>query len=235
MLFQKGAQMGGRYFVATVVILGLASFAIGQISVEEAQERLAARVAEDQDAATQPSGLMVSQVAALSQRIAFLTAQNEEFKKEIDDLNKEVAKLKSDAAPAPASLTVQPKSTFVSRAKDQISNSPQMSYGDQQELLANAKAADLQIDTYGARHKLAPEMIAAMHEARPLIGMPADAVSLFASVYVVSESVDGKVAEVTLKGSGVRLTISFSDDVVSEIDRPTTPPDFAAGGFGIPR
>jgi len=189
-------------------------------------DEAAARLRERQAAATQPDQMaatissLQAIVAQQAQRIAAMTT-------EIASLKKQLAVAQANAI-VPENVAQARKavsSTFTSRAKQTLAM-PNVHIGDRDAYLAKAIKADKAIDAYGAAQNLPAEMIAAMHEGVPKVGMPQDALSLFLDMMTVtSESRTGKVI------SAGPYTLTTVGGYVAEVDTPT-PTSTVYGQFG---
>lgn len=213
-----------RSFLAMLIGAALtlnAMPACAQMSADEALQRLKAKEAA---AATQPAD-MASEIAMLRSIIADQRTQIAELQAEIKSLS---------APPPPAKMAddVHPKHTFTTRAQDYI-ETEKVDAPTSKKLLEEAKQRDADIDDYASTHQLNPKFTEAMHEGIPILRMPEDALSLFASVTTESETLDGKVLTVARKDSfwWLRFVVTVSDGQVIGIEPIPAPSPAQPSGF----
>jgi cell division protein FtsB len=154
---------------------------IGQISSEEAQQKLQDKIAAE----NQPDSLQAqikslqAQIDDLKQQLAAAKAENEQLKEKLGVVQ--------PVAPANVEPATVPQSTFTSRAKGfhwSFKHNPETE-------LAAAQQTDAQIDAFGAKKGLKPEMVAAMHEGKPMIGMPEEGLEIIMNLKKQAESDSG--------------------------------------------
>lgn len=80
-------------FVLIVLLFSLRGF--GQMSPDEAMDRLKERQADGAAAATQPSQLSIGEVTKMQALIDKLTAENQRLQEEVDDLQQQLAMAKA--------------------------------------------------------------------------------------------------------------------------------------------
>jgi hypothetical protein len=170
-----------RFSVVLLMIVTSTSLCIAQMSPEEAQQRLQDKMA----AATQPDApqaqikLMQAQIDDLKQQLAAALAENEQLREKL--------RSPQPVAPANGAMDIAPQSTFTSRARGfhwSFQHNPETE-------ISEAEKTDAQIDALAASKGLKPEMVAAMHEGKPMIGMPEEGLEIIMILKKQAESDSG--------------------------------------------
>jgi len=174
--------MKAKHFsVVFLMIVTSGSPCIGQISPEEAQQKLQDKIAAE----NQPDSLQAqikslqAQIDDLKQQLAATKAENEQLKEKLGVVQ--------PVAPATGVPETAPQSTFTSRAKGfhwSFRHNPETE-------ISEAVKTDAQIDALAARNGLKPEMVTAMHEGKPLVGMPEEGLKIIMTLKKQAESESG--------------------------------------------
>jgi hypothetical protein len=169
--------------VVLLMIVTSGSLCIAQISPEEAQQKLQDKIAAE----NQPDSLQAqikslqAQIDDLKQQLAAAKAENEQLKGKLAEGTGQ------PVAPAAADSATVPQSTFTSRAKAfhwSFKHNPETEVSD-------AQKTDAEIDALAAKEGLKPEMVAAMHEGKPMIGMPEEGLEIIMTLKKQAESDSG--------------------------------------------
>jgi len=175
-----------RFLVVLLIIVASGSLCLAQMSPEEAEQRLQEKIA----AATQPEALQ-AQIKSLRAEIDDLKRQLAAAKAENEQLKEKLAAFQpvapSNGGPANSEPATAPQSTFTSRAKTTHWGP---SHDPTAEIL-DAEKTDAEIDALAARTGLKPEMVAALHEGKPMIGMPEEGLKIIMTLKKQAESESG--------------------------------------------
>jgi outer membrane murein-binding lipoprotein Lpp len=167
--------------VVLLMIVTSGSLCIAQISPEEAQQKLQDKIAAE----NQPDSLQAqikslqAQIDDLKQQLAAAKAENEQLKEKLAAVQ--------PVAPVSAEPAIAPQSTFTARAKCfhwSFKHNPETEISD-------AQKTDAEIDALAAKEGLKPEMVAAMHEGKPMIGMPEEGLEIIMTLKKQAESESG--------------------------------------------
>jgi outer membrane murein-binding lipoprotein Lpp len=172
------------------------SLCLAQMSAEEAQQKLQEKIA----AATQPDVLQAkikslrAQIDDLKQQLAAAKAENEQLKEKLAAFQPVEPSNGGPTNGGPANggfangePAKVPQSTFTSRAKTAHWGP---SHDPPTEIL-DAEKTDAEIDALAAAKGLKPEMVAAMHEGKPTIGMPEEGLKIIMTLKKQAESESG--------------------------------------------
>jgi outer membrane murein-binding lipoprotein Lpp len=179
-----GITMKSGYFlIVLLMIVATRSSCLGQMSPEEAEQKLQQKIA----AGTQPD--------TLEAQIKSLQAQIDDLKQQLAAANAENAQLKAKlgivqpAAPVSGEPAIMPQSTFTARAKTfhwSFQHNPTVE-------VSEAEKTDADIDALAAQKGLKPDMVAAMHEGKPIIGMPEEGLKIIMDLKKQADSASGSV------------------------------------------
>jgi hypothetical protein len=171
-----------KYSLAVVLmVVTSGSLCIAQISPEEAQQKLQEKIAAE----NQPDSLQAqikslqAQIDDLKQQLAAAKAENEELKEKLAVVQ--------PVPPATGEPAIVPQSTFTSRAKSfhwSFQHNPQTEISD-------AQKTDALIDALAASKGLKPDMVAAMHEGKPMVGMPEEGLKIIMTLKKQGDSESG--------------------------------------------
>ncbi|MGA2439488.1 MAG: hypothetical protein ABSH08_00890 [Tepidisphaeraceae bacterium] len=174
------------FLVVLLTMVAGGSLCLAQMSAEEAQQKLRDKIA----AATQPDALQ-AQIKSLRAQIDDLKQQLAAAKAEIEQLKEKLAVFQpvppANGVPANGEPAKAPQSTFTSRAKTTHWGP---SHDPTAEIL-DAEKTDAEIDALAARTGLKPEMVAALHEGKPTIGMPEEGLKIIMTLKKQAESESG--------------------------------------------
>ena len=163
------------------MIVTSASLCIAQMSPEEAQQKLQDKIAAENQPDSPQAQIksLQAQIDDLKQQLAAAKAENEQLKEKLGVVQ--------PAAPANAEPATVPQSTFTSRAKGvhwSFKHNPETEISD-------AEKTDAQIDALAASKVLKPEMVAAMHEGKPMVGMPEEGLEIIMTLKKQADSASG--------------------------------------------
>jgi outer membrane murein-binding lipoprotein Lpp len=174
------------FLVVLLIMVAGGSLCVAQMSPEEAQQKLQDKIA----AATQPDVLQ-AQIKSLRAEIDDLKRQLAAAKAENEQLKQKLAVFQpvapANGGPANGEPAKAPQSTFTSRAKTTHWGP---SHYPPAEIL-DAEKTDAEIDALAARTALKPEMVAALHEGKPTIGMPEEGLKIIMILKKQAESESG--------------------------------------------
>jgi outer membrane murein-binding lipoprotein Lpp len=179
---KEGMTMNVKH-IAVVFLMMVTSGAlcIAQISPEEAQQKLQDKIAAENQPETLQAQIksLQAQIDDLKQQLAAAKAENAQLKEKLG--------VAQSAAPANAEPATVPQSTFTSRAKGvhwSFNHNPEKE-------LADAQQTDAQIDALAAEKGLKPDMVASMHEGKPMIGMPEEGLEIIMTLKKQADSDSG--------------------------------------------
>jgi hypothetical protein len=167
--------------VALLMIVISGALCIAQMSPEEAQQKLQDKIAAENQPDSPQAQIksLQAQIDDLKQQLAAAKAENEQLKEKLGVVQ--------PVAPVNSEPGIAPQSTFTSRAKGfhwGYNHNPDTEVSD-------AEKTDAQIDALAASKGLKPEMVAAMHEGKPMVGMPEEGLEIIMTLKKQSESESG--------------------------------------------
>jgi hypothetical protein len=176
---KEGMIMKAKLSLAVLMMVAAGgSLCLAQLSADDAQQKQQDQAATENqpDALQAQIKLLQIQIDDLKQQLAAAQAENEQLKKKLAAFQ--------PVAPTSGEPAIAPRSTFTSRAKT-------FHWGpkhDPRAEISDAEKIDAQIDALAAARGLQPKMVAAMHEGKPMIGMPEEGLRIIMTLKKQAES-----------------------------------------------